>query len=239
MMAMRTLVISSLSLLAILAALGWGSVELRRHHVWDHFDVVKPGLIYRSGELRPDQLAHIVRRYRIKTVVNLQMRSEGADRERVFARKLGVDYLNLPMPGDGFGREAQFREALQAMDDPNRSPVLIHCARGTCRTGAAVALYRFERDGWTIEDVAAEMVRQTYRDHWLPGYVHAMVHRRPFDSLYRPGVIDDRRTAPPSAAEATRDLKPPSSSRLSEPQESLGVEEPEIEAPPLFEALDR
>ena len=30
-------------------------------------------------------------------------------------------------------------------------------------------------DGWTIEDVATEMRRQTYRDGWLPGYVLNMV----------------------------------------------------------------
>ena len=39
------------------------------------------------------------------------------------------------MTGDGFGQEMQFREVLKACDDPDRRPVLIHCARGTCRTG--------------------------------------------------------------------------------------------------------
>ena len=42
--------------------------------------------------------------------------------------------------------------------------------RGTCRTGSAVALYRYERDGWTVEDVDAEMRRQSYRDGYLAGY---------------------------------------------------------------------
>ena len=53
--------------------------------------------------------------------------------------------------------------------------MLVHCARGTCRTGALVALYRMERQGWTIEDVAAEMERQGYRDGYLCGYVYGMV----------------------------------------------------------------
>jgi protein tyrosine/serine phosphatase len=70
--------------------------------------------------------------------------------------------------------------------------VLIHCARGTCRTGAAVALYRFERDGWTVKDVAAEMRRQSYREGWLPGYVFAMVKNRPFDERYEPLFRHDR-----------------------------------------------
>lgn len=190
---MRTWLISAAALAAILAGSSWASVALRKsRHVWDHFDVVKAGVLYRSGELSPGQLADAVRTYGIRTVINLELPNEGAAEERLHARELGVDFLNLPMPGDGFGREAQFREALAAIDDPDRRPVLVHCARGTCRTGATVALYRFERDGWTIEDVTAEMVRQTYRDGWLPGYVFAMVRDRPFPELYRPEATIDR-----------------------------------------------
>jgi hypothetical protein len=70
--------------------------------------------------------------------------------------------------------------------------VLVHCARGTCRTGAAVAMYRFERDGWMIEDVATEMRRQTYRYGWLPGYVYALAKNKPALALPRPEMIDDR-----------------------------------------------
>ena len=108
------------------------------------------------------------------------------------ARRMGIDFMNLPMPGDGSGQEFQFREVLKACDDPERRPVLIHCARGTCRTGAATALYRFERDGWTVEDVVAEMERQTYREGWLPGYVFGMVRNRPGQEIFQPAVALDR-----------------------------------------------
>ncbi|MEO6811690.1 MAG: protein tyrosine phosphatase, partial [Isosphaeraceae bacterium] len=160
--------------------------------VWDHFDVVKPGVLYRSGQLTGDQLAAAVRLYGLKTVVNFQIPGPGIEKERSLAKRLGIDFLNLPMPGDGFGQEAQFREVLAACDDPQRRPVLVHCARGTCRTGAASALYRFERDGWTVEDVSAEMKRQTYRQGWLPGYVYGMVKDRPDADLYQPTMRRDR-----------------------------------------------
>jgi protein tyrosine/serine phosphatase len=171
-----------LVILTAAAALTW-AVQSNRL-VWDHFDEVKPGVLYRSGQLEPAQLEAAIRRYRLKTVVNFQLSGRPVERERELARRLGVEFLHLPMPGDGSGRESQFRRVLEACDDPARRPVLVHCARGTCRTGAAVALYRFERDGWTIEDVAAEMQRQAYRDGWLPGYVFAMIQERPFDELY-------------------------------------------------------
>lgn len=188
---MRTAIV-----LMILSAAGlgiWLTVETRRNRlVLDHFDVVKRGILYRSGQLEPDQLEAAVRKYGIRTVVSFQLPGQGVERERAIAQRLGIDFVNLPMPGDGFGKESQFREVLKAADDPERRPVLIHCARGTCRTGAAVALYRFERDGWTIADVAAEMRRQSYRDGWLPGYVYNMVASRPAPERFEPEVVHDR-----------------------------------------------
>jgi protein tyrosine/serine phosphatase len=182
-----------LAVLVAAAASAYLGIETRRNRlVWDHFDVVKPGILYRSGQLNSDQLAQAVIRYGLRTIVNFQRPGPGVDEERALARKLGVDFLNLPMTGDGFGQEMQFREVLKACDDPDRRPVLVHCARGTCRTGASVALYRFERDGWTIADVSAEMKRQSYRDGWLPGYVYEMVQNRQGFPLPDPPVTLDR-----------------------------------------------
>ena len=194
---------TSIALATLIAAMSlatWWAIESRRSAlVWDHFDVVKPGVLYRSGQLEPGQLEAAVGRHGIKTVVNFLAPGAAVERERSLAKRIGVDFLNLPMPGDGFGREEQFREALAAIDDPERRPVLVHCARGTCRTGAAVALYRYERDGWTIEDVAAEMDRQVYREEWLPGYVYEMVEKRPFAELYQPAKSFDRNRPEPLA----------------------------------------
>ncbi|HEV3121445.1 MAG TPA: protein tyrosine phosphatase [Isosphaeraceae bacterium] len=196
---MRYVVI--LTTLTALAVAAWLKAETQNNRlVWDHFDVVKPGILYRSGQLNPHQLAQAVRIYGLKTVVSFQIPGQGVEQERELARKLGVDFVNLPMPGDGFGREEQFREVLAACDDPERRPVLVHCARGTCRTGAAVALYRFERDGWTIEDVAAEMSRQTYRSGFLPGYIYGKVIERPQLELFDPLLLRDYNA---TAAEAS------------------------------------
>lgn len=197
---MRIRLVIAVTLLAAAAAAAgvWLTVQTRRNRlVWDHFDVVKHGILYRSGQLEPDQLEQAVGLFGIRTVVSFQIPGAGVERERALARRLGIDFLNLPMPGDGFGQEAQFREVLKAVDDPERRPVLVHCARGTCRTGAAVALYRFERDGWTIDDVAAEMRRQTYREGWLPGYVFNMVRERVAPERFEPPVVHDRNLPEP------------------------------------------
>ncbi|GAC1473121.1 MAG: hypothetical protein NVSMB9_21200 [Isosphaeraceae bacterium] len=183
-------------LLALMIAVGigtWITVETRQNRlVWDHFDVVKRGVLYRSGQLNPSQLEKAIRVHGIRTLISFQISGEGVENERAVARRLKIDFMDLPMPGDGFGQEFQFREVLKAVDDPSRRPVLVHCARGTCRTGAAVALYRFERDGWTIDDVSKEMYRQSYRAGWIPGYIYNMVKARPAAERFDRTVLHDQ-----------------------------------------------
>ena len=183
------IVVGVLGVMIVAGGLIW--LDQSNRLVWDHFDVTKPGILYRSGQLEPWQLEAAVRRYGIKTLVNFQYPGAKVEAERALAERLGIAFMNLPMPGNGSGREDQFRAVLAACDDPERRPVWVHCARGTCRTGAAAALYRFERDGWTTEDVAAEMRRQAYRDGWLPGYIFAMVKERPFYESFDPTVAPD------------------------------------------------
>ncbi len=198
-------ILLALILTALLGgAIGWLIIEDRSNRlVWDHFDAVKHGRLYRSGQLTSDQLTEAIASLRLRTIVSFQTPSPQVDREREICKGLGVDFLNLPMPGDGFGQEAQFRAVLKAVDDIDRRPVLVHCARGTCRTGAAVALYRFERDGWTIDDVSAEMKRQTYRQGWLPGYVFNMVRTRPNADLFEPQVVYDQNLPKPEPTHAS------------------------------------
>ena len=187
------------AILAAAATTGWMTSESRRNRtVWDHWDVVKHGYLYRSGQLGPEQLEEAIRKYQLKTVVNCLIPGPAVEAERALCKKMGIGFVNIPMPGDGRGQEPQFREVLAAVDDTGRRPVLVHCARGTCRTGAAVALYRYEKDGWTVDDVAAEMDRQTYRSGILPGYVAAMVKQRPNADLFQPQVSRDD---PPQAAQ--------------------------------------
>ena len=134
-------VLFGLIVLASVGVAGWMIVLDRQNRLhWDHWDVVKPGILYRSGQLTGAQLTEAVRSLGIRTVVNFQLPGKEMETERILAAKLGIGFVNLPMPGDGFGEEYQFRKVLEIVDDPARQPVLVHCARGTCRTGSAVAL---------------------------------------------------------------------------------------------------
>jgi protein tyrosine/serine phosphatase len=192
---MRKVLAALIPLVAAMAAGGVVLLDRRGQLFWDHWDEVKRGILYRSGQLSEAQLTKAIRHYNIRTIINLQWPGEEMRAERSLSRRLGVDFVNLPMPGDGLGEEWQFREILKILDDPARRPALVHCARGTCRTGAAVAFYRLERDGWTPEDVAEELRRQTYHYGLVPGYIYAMVKTKPLSSLLRADMVVDRNPA--------------------------------------------
>ena len=52
----------ALAAIAVVGMSAWLTGETQRNRlVWDHFDVVKPGILYRSGQLNPDQLTAAVR----------------------------------------------------------------------------------------------------------------------------------------------------------------------------------
>ncbi len=53
----------TLAIVAIAAVGTWLGNETRRNRlVWDHFDVVKPNILYRSGQLNPDRLTEAIKR---------------------------------------------------------------------------------------------------------------------------------------------------------------------------------
>lgn len=136
--------------------------------------VIDDGKAYRCGQLTAEGFREAVRRYRIKTVVNLQ--EEARDpliperwqtapsvAESEVCRQLGVRYVALDggildHPGQEAGsRPRAIDDFLAIMDDPANHPVLFHCKAGLHRTGLLTAVYRMEYDGWTKAKAVREL----------------------------------------------------------------------------------
>ncbi len=110
-----------------------------------NFGVVVEGQLYRSGELTPRAFQQIANDRGVRTVVDLgahHLGSPSERREERTLRALGVDRVSLRLFGDAQGDPNEYVRALRVMTDPQRAPVLVHCAAGAQRTGAAVAFYR-------------------------------------------------------------------------------------------------
>lgn len=162
---------------------------LRLERLPKNFFAVKAGVLYRSGQLRPEHFAQVVRTHGIRTVVALNPGDDPT--EAVRAAALGIRFIGFNMPGSGQGDPQLFHQWLEILADPANRPVLVHCAAGAYRTGAAVALYRMVFDGWSLADAVQEMrycgfagqqdlidhVRQTYAA--LPAATIARLSLRP------------------------------------------------------------
>ncbi len=163
------------------------SVEYR------NFRAVKPGELYRSGQMTPRAFRRVVGEYQIGTVISLR---ETVDPSGVLADQFEEDYCRAN--GIGFHRLApadwepvagvvpgdrNVRAFLAILDAPTtRRPVLVHCFAGIHRTGAHCAVYRVEYDGWSPAEAIAEMKhsggpRATFAGNLL-NYLTAYTSRR-------------------------------------------------------------
>lgn len=145
---------------------GFWRVHLKR------FEVVAPGVLYRSAQPSQYGLEHLVQWHDVKTV--LCLRREDAPlragiwdagepdglRESKFVRDIGAAYLHWPMGGEAYWPwlgPAEFEQFFELFDDPDRLPVAIHCVGGRHRTGTIAALYRLEFDRWPVDRALDEM----------------------------------------------------------------------------------
>lgn len=71
------------------------------------------------------------------------------------AHALGMDYFNVPMRGLQSPTIDTVRKVLSIIDN-SPSSVFVHCEHGCDRTGAIIACYRIQRDGWSSRKALQE-----------------------------------------------------------------------------------
>ena len=111
-----------------------------------HFVQVDDGL-YRGAQPSSDGVRQLAR-LGIKTIVSLRRPSRVMKTERALAEELGIQWVNIPIFAWWRPSEAQIRQFLTIVTDPQQRPVFVHCRFGRNRTGVMVAVYRITQQGW-------------------------------------------------------------------------------------------
>ncbi len=141
-------------LVLLLAAVGFLAWNLAT----GNFATVRTGRVYRSGQLRSADLASKVRSYQIKTVLNLR----GSHPEEAWYRAErsavlggGANQIDVALSSCEWMSRDQARMLLRILDTCDY-PLLIHCWRGSERTGLVSAMTELLRSGGTLDDARGQ-----------------------------------------------------------------------------------
>lgn len=136
-----------------------------------HYGVVADGALYRCGQPTPQELADLIDRLSLRTVVSLRGTRDADDPdaweqdERRLCEERGVEFVPIPCNHKNPPTRAQVDRFLTLCRDPNQRPVLVHCRLGQQRTLMFCALYRVHVDGVAPDAAEEEMDRLGFGAH--------------------------------------------------------------------------
>ncbi len=171
-------------------------VAVHRHHRYKHFAVHEAGRVYRSAWVDADVFGELIRKYKIRTVVNLCDPSEKEgliESQRRAVQSAGARLVELVFPAnhtwDINYRVVHEIEAL--FDDPSVYPVWIHCQHGRERTVKALTIYDIRRRRMNAYDSLESMPRYGM-DHPWPVVVFAYNYETRLNSGLCRGITQSR-----------------------------------------------
>lgn len=122
----------------------------------DNFHYVGNG-IYRSGLLTALNIDNL-KAYNIKTIISLKTDSQAVAIEREWASKNKVIFFNIPINIALYNdyNKRKFRDVYALMKILPR-PLLVHCSRGSDRTGIAIAQWQILSEQRALRSALHEM----------------------------------------------------------------------------------
>jgi len=126
-----------------------------------NFETITDGKVYKSGVIPPDEIADYVKKYNIKSIVDLRMagtkdlvnnpeKTNDLTAEVDAVKKIpNTNYFNVG--SDQVPEQKNLAAFFKIMDNKANYPVLIHCYHGFGRAEMYSALYRVEYENFTNE----------------------------------------------------------------------------------------
>lgn len=151
-----------ISIALFLVAAVFGAKYVYDMHINHNFETITEGKVYKSGVIPPDEIADYVKKYKIKSIVDLRFPGTGDDvnnpevpaeltaEKEAVAKIEGVNYFNNG--SDQVPKQKNLDTFFKIMDNKDNYPVLIHCYHGVGRAEMYSALYRIEYENWTNEE---------------------------------------------------------------------------------------
>ena len=125
------------------------------------FMEISEGKVFKSGVIPPDEIAGYVKKYNIKSIVDLRgpvtkdkvnnpESWTDINAEKAAAANIkGLNYYNIP--SEQVPKKDNLDKFYKVIDNPDNYPILIHCYHGIGRAQVYSAVYRIEHEGFSNE----------------------------------------------------------------------------------------
>ena len=134
------------------------AILLVRHFHIKNFYIVKPEILYTSGQPRGMDYTRLLYKYHIGTIINVRSASEHRERnwyneEITWTRTNGVKYIELPIEKSNYFPDKQTQDQFLAiMADKNNLPVLLHGSGGEKRVPMLTAVWLRKSQQYTVKE---------------------------------------------------------------------------------------
>ncbi len=121
--------------------------------------------VYRGAQPTAEGFKYLAK-VGVKTVIDLRETDGRSRNEEQAVTAAGMKYVNVPMTGLTPPTKAEITRILNILEDDGT--VFVHCKRGADRTGAVIASYRIDHDGWDNARALSEAKAQGMSFFQLP-----------------------------------------------------------------------
>jgi protein tyrosine/serine phosphatase len=111
---------------------------------YDNFHPITPGEAYRSAQLDSGELTYYIRKYNIKSIINLRGDAVMAPwyrEEKHVSAEYNVKLYDISLSACREPAEGEIRTLIMLFNKAPR-PVLIHCRSGADRSGLVAAMWK-------------------------------------------------------------------------------------------------
>ena len=153
----------------------------------DNFHAVTPGEAYRSAQLNPQDLDYYIKKYSIKSVLNLRGPNPDASwykKEIKVCQKNKIMHFDVSLSATSEPTARDVRQLTQIFQNAPR-PILLHCKAGADRSGLVAAMWKIVVDKEPKAEAKKELsivyghvplrgteaMDQFFRD-WQPGLAY-------------------------------------------------------------------
>ncbi len=193
--------------LALAASMTWFFDEGHEVVLPFRVKVVEPGVIVRGARQSPWVLRRVLRKYGIRTIINLDDRvleRQALDRadadpyakEKAIAAEMGARYFGFIWQGSGIGPYEEYDMVADVLASSETRPVFVHCAAGQKRTNAALAAYWIRHKGYSLEQTVEGLKtygliperKPDFMKHLTGYFDHTRRHPRPSPPVALPSA---------------------------------------------------